>query len=63
MALMCSEAVWWRCHRRIITDYLLMNGYAVDHLMAVGHTDHAKPTPGAQRTASGKIIYPAAALA
>jgi uncharacterized protein (DUF488 family) len=58
LALMCSEAVWWRCHRRIITDYLLLNGHPVDHLMAVGQTDHARPTPGAQRTASGKVIYP-----
>ena len=59
LALMCSEAVWWRCHRRIITDYLLLNGHPVDHLMAVGHTDHATPTPGAQKIAFKKVIYPA----
>jgi uncharacterized protein (DUF488 family) len=58
VALMCSEAVWWRCHRRIITDYLLLNGHAVDHLMAPGHVEHAAPTPGAQRTADGKVVYP-----
>jgi uncharacterized protein (DUF488 family) len=58
LALMCSEAVWWRCHRRIITDYLLMNGHAVDHLMGPGRTDHAEPTPGAQNTQLGKVIYP-----
>jgi uncharacterized protein (DUF488 family) len=57
-ALMCSEAVWWRCHRRILADYLLLNGHDVDHLMAPGRTDHATPTPGALRTASGKVIYP-----
>lgn len=56
--LMCSEAVWWRCHRRIITDYLLLNGHPVDHLMGIGHTDHATPTPGARKTESGKVIYP-----
>lgn len=59
LALMCSEAVWWRCHRRIITDYLLLNGHAVDHLMALGQIDPAVPTPGAQRTAQSKVIYPA----
>lgn len=59
LALMCSEAVWWRCHRRIITDYLLLNGHAVDHLMGPAHTEHATPTPGAQRTDDGKIVYPA----
>lgn len=62
VALMCSEAVWWRCHRRIITDYLLLNGHAVDHLMAPGHVDHATPTPGAQKTTQGKVVYPAAGM-
>lgn len=61
LALMCAEAVWWRCHRRIITDYLLLGGHEVDHLMAPGQIEHARPTPGAQRTAQGKIIYPAGA--
>ena len=60
LALMCSEAVWWRCHRRIIADYLLLNGHAVDHLMAPGHSDHATSTAGARRTAQGNVIYPAA---
>ena len=58
LALMCSEAVWWRCHRRIITDYLLLNGHDVDHLMAPGQIDHATPTLGARRTAEGKVVYP-----
>lgn len=58
LALMCAEAVWWRCHRRIITDYLLLNGHAVEHLMAPGQTEQAAPTPGAQRTDEGKVIYP-----
>ena len=32
-AIMCAEAVWWRCHRRIIADYLLSRGRTVFHLM------------------------------
>lgn len=63
VAVMCSEAVWWRCHRRIITDYLLLSGHPVDHLMSLGHTERAAPTPGAQRTAAGKVIYPVGAPA
>lgn len=59
LALMCAEAVWWRCHRRIIVDYLLLNGHDVDHLMSPGKTDRAKPTPGARRVKQGKVIYPA----
>jgi uncharacterized protein (DUF488 family) len=60
VAVMCSEAVWWRCHRRIIVDYLLAGGYAVDHLMGPGHVDHATMTPGAKVTAEGKVVYPGA---
>jgi len=63
LALMCSEAVWWRCHRRIIADYLILNGHPVDHLMAPGKISHATPTPGAQRTSQGKVIYPRPASA
>ena len=35
-AIMCAEAVWWRCHRRIITDYLLAAGTPVEHIMGLG---------------------------
>ncbi|OFT23284.1 DUF488 family protein [Arthrobacter sp. HMSC08H08] len=35
-AVMCSEAVWWRCHRRIIADHLLAHGDEVSHVMGVG---------------------------
>jgi uncharacterized protein (DUF488 family) len=59
LALMCSEAVWWRCHRRIIADYLMLSGQEVDHLMAPGQTERATPTPGARRTGQGKVVYPA----
>lgn len=58
LALMCSEAVWWRCHRRIIADYLLLNGYAVDHLMVPSRVEPARPTAGARLTPAGKVIYP-----
>lgn len=58
VAIMCAEAVWWRCHRRLITDYILARGHPVDHLMAVGRTDPAKMTDGAEVTAAGDVIYP-----
>ena len=59
LTLMCSEAVWWRCHRRIITDYLLLRGYRVEHIMGVGRLDPAKPTPGAELNSQDQVIYPA----
>ena len=35
-AFMCSEAVWWRCHRSMIADYLKVRGWKVMHIMDVG---------------------------
>ena len=37
-AIMCSEAVWWRCHRRIIADHLIAHGDEVEHIMGMGAT-------------------------
>jgi uncharacterized protein (DUF488 family) len=62
-AIMCAEAVWWRCHRRIVTDYLLTAGFAVAHIMGPGKIDPAALTPGAKPLSDGTILYPAAAEA
>ena len=58
-AIMCAEAVWWRCHRRIIADYLLAAGYEVVHILAAGKLTPATLTAGAQRSSDGSLIYPA----
>ncbi len=58
-AFMCAEAVWWRCHRRIITDYLLSEGERVMHIMGPSHVDEASLTPGAEVSRDGTIVYPA----
>ena len=63
LVMMCAEAVWWRCHRRIIADYLLLNGHAVCHLMEHGREEPAKPTPGAMKRGDGKIVYPSGVTA
>ncbi len=57
--IMCSEAVWWRCHRRIITDYLEASGATVFHISADGHLDKAKLTEAARPTPNGTLLYPA----
>jgi uncharacterized protein (DUF488 family) len=59
-ALMCSEAVWWRCHRRIVTDYLLARGEAVFHIMGEGRCEPARLTKGAVVQPDGTVLYPAA---
>lgn len=57
-AIMCSEAVWWRCHRRIIADYLLAEGIAVGHIMGPNNIQAAQLTPGARRLSDGTLVYP-----
>jgi uncharacterized protein (DUF488 family) len=56
-AIMCAEAVWWRC--RIIADYLIAGGREVFHLMDEAKIAPAKPTPG-MRIAGDQIFYPGA---
>jgi uncharacterized protein (DUF488 family) len=57
--IMCSEAVWWRCHRRIVTDYLIARGETVFHIMGERRLEQAHLTAGAAVQPSGTIIYPA----
>ena len=48
IAFMCSEAVWWRCHRSMIADYLKVHGWKVIHIMAIGkEEEHPYTSPAA----------------
>lgn len=58
VAIMCAEAVWWRCHRRIVADYLLAGGREVFHLMGEARVEPATPTPAAVEAKDG-LRYPA----
>ena len=57
-AIMCSEAVWWRCHRRFVADYLLHDGRDVFHLMGAARVDPAKLNIAA-RADGASLVYPA----
>jgi uncharacterized protein (DUF488 family) len=57
--IMCAEAVWWRCHRRIIADYLLSKGIPVAHVMGHGKVVPAKLTPGVGSLPDGMLTYSA----
>jgi uncharacterized protein (DUF488 family) len=59
-AMMCSEAVWWRCHRRIVADHLIARGETVYHIMGQGRVELARLSSGAVTHAGGPVIYPAA---
>jgi uncharacterized protein (DUF488 family) len=58
-AIMCAEALWWRCHRRIIADHLLVHGIPVAHIMGPDKIVAAKVTPGAEVLPDGRLVYPA----
>ena len=57
--IMCAESVWWRCHRRIITDYLLAAGESVFHILSSDVPEPARITPEAQAD-GGRLVYPGA---
>lgn len=57
-AVMCSEAVWWRCHRRIIADYLLSAGDEVIHILGEDQASAAELSSGAVLDAAGRLTYP-----
>ena len=56
-AIMCSEAVWWRCHRRIIADYLIASGEIVFHILGP-QAVQAHLTEGARVGPDGTVLYP-----
>lgn len=56
-AIMCSESLWWRCHRRLIADALvLLRGVGVKHLMHNGTLQEHQPTAGVRR-AGNILVY------
>ena len=58
-AMMCSEALWWRCRRRLVADRLAVAGHTVLHIGADGRTSEHDLTPFALASGDGQITYPA----
>jgi uncharacterized protein (DUF488 family) len=56
-AIMCAETLWWRCHRRIITDYLLAAGESVFHILGPDHVEEAHVTAAARPQSDGRLFY------
>lgn len=55
-ACMCSEAVWWRCHRSLVSDYLKSTGWTVMHIMGTGKAEE-HPYTAPARIVDGKLTY------
>lgn len=57
VALMCAEAVWWRCHRSMISDYLKLNGWQVIHILGINKTEE-HPYTKPSKIIDGNLTYP-----
>jgi uncharacterized protein (DUF488 family) len=56
-AVMCAETLWWKCHRRLISDALALRGTQVVHLMKVGTREAHKLHPNVRRDSDGWPVY------
>ena len=58
VVIMCSETLWWRCHRRLIADVATLAHHTpVDHLLPSGRRDPHVPAVGARRSADGHVVW------
>jgi uncharacterized protein (DUF488 family) len=56
-AIMCAEAVWWRCHRSMISDFLKVAGVTVEHIMDLEGKNVVHPFTSAAQNENGKLAY------
>jgi uncharacterized protein (DUF488 family) len=60
VAVMCSESLWWRCHRRLVADFVsLARGIPVEHLMHDGRVQPHRPSDGVRGRDDGLLVYDA----
>jgi uncharacterized protein (DUF488 family) len=57
-AIMCAEALWWRCHRALISDFLKVRGVEVTHIVDLGKTE-PHPYTSAVKIVDGVLSYAA----
>ncbi|HEV8255200.1 MAG TPA: DUF488 domain-containing protein [Vicinamibacteria bacterium] len=57
-AVLCAEALPWRCHRQLVADALVADGFEVRHIMGRGQVQPHALHPAAQRTLAGHLVYP-----
>jgi uncharacterized protein (DUF488 family) len=58
VTVMCSESLWWRCHRRLVADFVsVARGVEVRHLMHDGRIEAHRPSPGLRLRDGGLLVY------
>ena len=59
-AVMCAESLWWRCHRRLLADFVVAaRDVPVRHLLHDGRTEEHRLSPGLRRREDGLLVYDA----
>lgn len=58
VAVMCAEALWWQCHRRLVADNLIAAGEVVVHLLGPGKRETAQLSDGARVQPDARVLYP-----
>lgn len=58
LAVMCAERLYWKCHRRLLSDYLVARGIKVKHILELGKVSEHKLTPFAVATPDSVVTYP-----
>jgi len=61
-AVMCAERFYWKCHRRILSDFLVAHDVSVTHIIEPNTVKPHSLTPGAVIRNDGSVIYPSPAL-
>lgn len=56
-AIMCAETLWWRCHRRLISDALILHGFKVVHLIGERDRQEHQLHPAARLDELGRVVY------
>jgi len=56
-AILCAEALWWRCHRRLVADALAVRGWEIQHIMPDGRVSEHALTEFAE-VRDGQLVYP-----
>ena len=57
LAVICAEQLYWRCHRRIISDHLIVKGHTVTHILGKGKTEE-HTLPSFAKNVNGELRYP-----
>ncbi len=59
-AVMCAESLWWRCHRRLLADFVTVaRGVPVRHLLHDGRLEEHRLSPGLRRRDDSLLVYDA----